>query len=417
MAVVKYQMTNEKWTPVMKAITLNKAACLLTLALFVPSLHSCKSETAKSDPNAGAPAQNQTSPQPDSQQANETVVQAPSEFKEVFVGSIDDRHAVRMELERKGADLTGDYFYERAGAFNSAMRTLELKGRIDGDGNVTLTETAYMMGNPRKTGEFKGKLDGLSANGDVRLRFSGSWTGGKEGKQMQFSLRQLRFDLGGMKLGEKKEKSANKKLRYEIDTALPHLADADSARVENFNQAVAKLVARKTGEFKNAVDEMPSEETAAKQDAKSAPPPNSMGVSYEITAASRDFISVLFSFYEYTGGAHPNTTTESFNYDLNRNAPVSLADLFTPNSNFLKVISDYSIMELKKLETVSYAEEGAGPKIENFHSWNITPLGLKITFDRYQVGSYAVGEHEVVVPYSVLKPIIRPDGLLAQFAK
>src|SRR5437899_3204056 len=27
------------------------------------------------------------------------------------------------------------------------------------------------------------------------------------------------------------------------------------------------------------------------------------------------------------------------------------------------------------------------------------------------------GEHEVVVPYSVLKPIIRPDGLLAQFAR
>jgi hypothetical protein len=42
---------------------------------------------------------------------------------------------------------------------------------------------------------------------------------------------------------------------------------------------------------------------------------------------------------------------------------------------------------------------------------------LKITFDRYQVGAYAAGEHEVVVPYSVLKPIINPDGMLAQFAK
>ena len=398
-------------------MALKKTACLLTLALFVPSIQSCKSETAKSDPNAVAPAQNQTSPRGDSQQPNETVVQAPSEFKEVFVGTIDDRHSIHMELERKGADLTGSYFYERAGAFNSAMRTLELKGRIDGDGNVTLTETAYGADNPRKTGEFRGKLDGLSANGDVRLRFSGLWAGGKDGKHMPFSLRQLRFDLGGLKLEEKKEKSANKKLRYENDTALPQLAGADSARVEKFNQAVAKLVARKTGEFKKAVDEIAGEEAAAKQDAKSAPPPNSMGVSYKITAASKDFISVLFSFYEYTGGAHPNTTTESFNYDLNRNAPVSLADLFTPNSNYLKVISDYSIMELKKLETVSYAEEGAGPKIENFHSWNITPLGLKITFDRYQVGAYAAGEHEVVVPYSVLKPIIRPDGLLAQFAK
>src|SRR5262245_36227967 len=182
---------------------MKKIPCLLALALFLPSLPACKSETAKSDPSAGAPAQGQTSPGGDSQQANETVVPAPSEFKEAFVGTIDDKHAVRMELERKDADLSGSYFYERAGAFNSAMRTLELKGRIDGDGNVTLAETTYKAGNPQKTGEFNGKLEGLSANGGVRLRFSGSWAGAKDGRQLPFSLGQLRFDLGGLKLDER----------------------------------------------------------------------------------------------------------------------------------------------------------------------------------------------------------------------
>jgi Protein of unknown function (DUF3298)/Deacetylase PdaC len=401
----------------MKTMALKKTACLLALALFIPSLQACRKEAAKGDPNAGAPAQSQTSPRPNSQQANETVVPAPGEFKEVLVGTIDDKHAVRMELERKDSDLTGSYFYERAGAFNSAMRTLELKGRIDGDGNVTLAETTNERGNPRKTGEFKGKLDGLSANGDVRLRFSGSWIGGRDGRQMPFSLGQLRFDLGGLKLDERKEESANKKLRYEIDTALPQLTGAGDARVEKFNQAVANLVASRTGEFKKTAGEMAREEAAATQDAKSSRPPSSLNVSYEVTASGKDFISVLFTFFEYSGGAHPNATTESFNYDLNRNAPVRLADLFTPNSNYLKVISDYSVRELKKLDTVSSVENGAGPKVENFHSWNITPAGLKITFDRYQVGPYVAGEHEVVVPYSVLKPIIKPDGLLAHFAK
>ncbi|HEV2665904.1 MAG TPA: hypothetical protein VG324_13385, partial [Blastocatellia bacterium] len=273
--------------PLMKTMTLEKISCLLALALFVASLQSCRGETAKSDPNAGAPAQSQSSPQPDSQQANEVVVPAPAEFKEVFVGSIDDKHAVRMELERKDADLTGGYFYERAGAFNSAMRTLELKGRIDADGNVTLAETTYKAGNPQKTGEFKGKLDGLSASSDVRLRFSGSWTGGKDGKQMPFSLRQLRFDLGGLKLDERKEESANKKLRYEIETALPQLAGAGDARVEKFNHAVSNLVAARTGGFKKGADEMTRKEAAARQVAKSPQPPNSLGVSYEITSASK----------------------------------------------------------------------------------------------------------------------------------
>jgi hypothetical protein len=400
----------------MKTMTLKKTWCLLALALFGASLQSCRSCASKSDPNAGTPAQSQPSLSADSQQANGVVVPAPAEFKEVFVGAIDDKHAVRMELERKDADLSGSYFYERAGAVNSATRTLELKGRIDEDGNITMAESTYAAGNPRNTGEFKGKLDGLSANGDVSLRLSGSWTGGKGGKQLPFSLRQLRFDLGGLKLDERKEERENKKLRYEIDTAMPQLAGAGDARVEKFNQAVTNLVAPRTGEFKKVVDETAREEAAAKQDAKSSLPPNSLSVSYEVTAANKDFISVLFSFHEYLGGAHPNTITESFNYDLNRNAPVSLADLFTPNSNYLKVISDYAIKELKKLDTVSGVENGAGPKIGNFHSWNITPTGLKITFDPYQVGPYAAGAHEVLVPYSVLKPIIRQDGLLAQFS-
>jgi uncharacterized protein DUF3298/peptidoglycan-N-acetylmuramic acid deacetylase PdaC-like protein len=383
--------------------------CLLALALFAISLQACGSKSAQGDANVQPAALNQSSPQPDSQQANETAVPAPSEFKGVFTGTIDDRHAVRMSLERNGADLTGDYFYERAGAFNSVMRTLDLKGRIDQDGNVTLAETTYKNDKEEKTGEFKGKLDGLSANGDVRLRFSGTWAG-NGGKQMPFKLRQLRFDLGGLKIDRREEKKKDKTLGYEIETATPRLAGADSARVDNFNQAVGKLVAEVKGVF---------EETAKADahDSASAVQNYNLGVSYEITDADKDFISLLFSFNSYLGGAHPNTNTKSFNYDLNRGSPVKLADLFTPGSNYLNVISGYSIGELKKIETTSQVESGAGPKVENFHSWNITPFGLQITFDAYQVGPYAVGPHEVVIPYSVLKPIIRPDGLLAQFAK
>jgi hypothetical protein len=122
-------------------------------------------------------------------------------------------------------------------------------------------------------------------------------------------------------------------------------------------------------------------------------------------------------FTEFLSGAHPNGDSKSFNYDLNSDAPVNLADLFTPNSNYLKVISDYSIKRLKKTGTAGDVESGAGPKIKNFHSWNITPVGLQINFDPDDVGSHAEGEHVVVIPYSELKPIIKQDGLLAEFAK
>jgi hypothetical protein len=398
---------------------LKKLVYLLALTLLASSLLACKDETTKLNLSAQPSPTNQTSPQPGSQPPMEVVAPAPPEFKETFSGAIDGKHAIRMELERKGAELTGSYYYERPGAFNAAMRTLELKGHIDADGNATLTETTYNpeTGARRKTGEFKGKLESVMANGSS-LRFTGVWIGGKDKREAPFSARQIDYDLGGLKLDEKRQEIANKQLRYEIETALPRLTGADSVRVEKFNQAVASFVSARTGGFKKSVDEMAREAPiAAKQDEKSSPPPNSLDVSYQVVAANKDFISILFFFFEYTGGAHPNTTTSSFNYDLNRNSVIKLDDLFIPNSNYLQLISDYSIKELKKLDTVSYAEEGAGPKLENFHSWNITPAGLKITFDPYQVGAYAAGEHEVVVPYSVLKSVIKPDGLLAQFVK
>jgi hypothetical protein len=296
------------------------------------------------------------------------------------------------------------------------MKTLELNGRIDKDGNATLTETTqnYDTGGEQKTGEFRGKLDGVSVNGDTSLKFSGTWTDNR--KQLPFSVQELRFELGGLKLDEKKQQSATRKLRYEVETKLPQLAGADTARAERFNAAVNAFVARRRGEFEKTADELAREAAAAKP-TEATSPQSTLDVSYEVTAANQGFISILFYFFEYTGGAHPNTTTSSFTYDLNRHAAINLSDLFTPRSNYLKVISDYCIKELKRLNTVDEPENGAGAKPENFHSWNITPAGLRVTFDRYQVGSYAAGEHEVVVPYSVLKPIIKPDGLLAQFVK
>jgi hypothetical protein len=392
-------------------MTLKKSARLLALTPLV-FLLACRSEPAQlglnTQPSPQASSQAQPSP------TQEVIVAAPAEFKAIFVGAMDGRLNIRMALERKGDKLTGSYFYDRAGAFNVAEKTLSLEGRVDRDGNAALTETTqnFETGGDQKTGEFKGKLDGVSVNGDTRLRFSGVWTGAKGGKQLSFDLRELRHNLGGLKLDEKKQKSADRKLRLEVETTAPQLAGEDAARAGKFNQAVAAFVARRTGEFRKSVDEMARAAAAPDQSQQ-----NSMEVGYEIAAANQDFISILFYFLEYAGGAHPNTTTSSFTYDLNRGAVVNLADLFRPGSNHLKVISDYAIRELRKVKTADNPESGAAPKPENFHSWNITPAGLKITFDRYQVGAYVVGEHEVVVPYSVLKPIIRSDGLLARFVK
>jgi hypothetical protein len=61
-------------------------------------------------------------------------------------------------------------------------------------------------------------------------------------------------------------------------------------------------------------------------------------------------------------------------------------------------------------------DAGAGPRADNYRAWNITRKGLWITFDPYQVAAYAAGPQNILVPYSVLKDIIKPDGPIAMYA-
>ncbi|MDQ5844493.1 MAG: RsiV family protein, partial [Acidobacteriota bacterium] len=120
-----------------------------------------------------------------------------------------------------------------------------------------------------------------------------------------------------------------------------------------------------------------------------------------------------------------NSYSEVVNFDLKTGKPLKLADLFNPGSKFLQAISTYSIQDLKKQSTEKldslldddWIQRGAGPKADNYKSWSITRKGLGIYFDSYQVGPYAAGPQRVVVPYSALKDIIKPDGPIAQFVK
>ena len=51
--------------------------------------------------------------------------------------------------------------------------------------------------------------------------------------------------------------------------------------------------------------------------------------------------------------------------------------------------------------------------IDNYQNWNVTKKGIYITFDPYQVASYAEGPKHVIVPFSALKDMLKPDSPLA----
>ena len=326
----------------------------------------------------------------------------------IFLGYLSDKR-VKLNLVRGDGKISGTYQYEKVG------KDLNLSGTIDGAGNFTLQETDAAGG---KTGEWKGTWKEV----DGRATLAGKWKSPKGGDALDFNADELKTEFaGGAKITTKTANEENKAKFYEISAEYPELSGVDAATAAKFNQASKKIADDNNREFKKNLADITTPE-----DLKNYKE-NGISLydetSYGIKLANDDVISVMFTDSNFQGGAHGSSITTTLNFDVKNNRVLKLADLFEPNSNYLKTLSELSTADLKvKLKKDDMLDnemlgEGTSPKEENFKSWNLTKKGLLITFDAYQVAAYAAGPQEVTIPYAKLEKILRKDGVTADIAK
>src|SRR6266436_1244617 len=331
-----------------------------------------------------------------------------------FRGTIGNNLAIEMTLTRDGDHLTGTYFYPKVG------KNINLAGTVDKDGNVELKESDE---SGKDTGVFKGKWKPATDSPDPALNeIEGKWSRPDGTKETAFQVFQqpIAFNAA-VRVTPKVIKEANKAKHYTVDAEYPQI-EGDT-RFDNFNREARSLITKDVAAFKTSET---SEETVTGSETPAETMDSTLDIGYEIRYATDDLISVEFTEGSYErGAAHGNSNTTVVNYDVKNGKKLALADLFNPKSNFLNVISDYCLKDLrersKKDKDAMFDEEmmksGASPRADNYRAWAITKKGLWITFDPYAVAPYAAGPQHVLVPYSALKVILKPDGTVAPLAK
>jgi hypothetical protein len=198
-----------------------------------------------------------------------------------------------------------------------------------------------------------------------------------------------------------------------VTISQPVLSGPVDPRIEHFNKAVEDILTQAVELFKKDLRELGTPEATIEPSL----PGSTIEITYTTFVVTENLISTRFDIFFYaTGAAHPNTYSVPLNFDVRNDKILALADLFQPKAEYLKVLSTYCADALKKADVLIFPE-GVEPKEENFRSWNITPTGLQITFDVYQIAPYAAGPQYVLVPYSLLKSIIDPKGPIAEFAE
>ena len=384
----------------------NSRIVLLGLVIAVIALGACRKQPAERQQNANSnAAMTQDAPVSGAATNGE---------KFYFRGMIAGNLRIEMTLLRDGERLTGSYFYPKVG------KNIALSGTVDKDGNVSISESDD---GGKQTGVFKGKWKPATDSPDPTLNeIDGKWSRPDGSKETAFLVSQQPIELtGAVRFAPKVIKEANKEKRYTVDAEYPQI-DGD-ARFDKFNREARSLITKDVAAFKTAetVSETdPGNETPAEKT------DSTLDVGYQIRSATDDLISIEFTEGDYErGAAHGNISTTVLNYDVKNGKKLALADLFNAKANYLSAISTYCIKELQdrlkkdkdSMLDADMMKSGTSSRADNYKAWAITKKGLWITFDPYQVAAFAAGPQYVLVPYSALKDLIKPDGPVGSFAK
>jgi hypothetical protein len=197
---------------------------------------------------------------------------------------------------------------------------------------------------------------------------------------------------------------------YKITAQIPYLDPSTHPNVQAFNAYVKSVVEAEIAAFKGSMAEMPETPITAG---------SSFDVQYALIGQKANIWSIQFNMMGYSdGAAHPYTYSLTVNYDLQNVKPLTLEDVFLPDSNYLQVLSDISKTELTN-RNIGFDEvfaKGAEPTPQNYRNWNVSNEGFfVITFNQGQVAAYAAGPQTITIPFTDLTQVINAQGPLAPY--
>jgi hypothetical protein len=136
----------------------------------------------------------------------------------------------------------------------------------------------------------------------------------------------------------------------------------------------------------------------------------------EIAAQKPGYLSVRSRLVSYMGGAHPNTVFSYLNYNTTSKREISLESLLLPGTIAkLTAVAEEIFRKNEKLGPTSSLKDGYFFEKNTFslnHNFSITAEGLKFLYNPYEIKAYVYGTTELLIPFSALKDIAKPNSLL-----
>ncbi|WP_285057564.1 DUF3298 and DUF4163 domain-containing protein [Pedobacter ginsengisoli] len=137
----------------------------------------------------------------------------------------------------------------------------------------------------------------------------------------------------------------------------------------------------------------------------------------EVAAQKPGYLSVKSRFVSYMGGAHPNTVYTYHNYNTTSKQEILLDSLLLPGTMpKLTAVAEEIFRKNEKLSPEASLKDGYFFENNIFslnHNFTVTTEGLKFLYNPYEIKAYVFGTTELLIPFSALKGIAKPNSLLS----
>jgi uncharacterized protein len=137
---------------------------------------------------------------------------------------------------------------------------------------------------------------------------------------------------------------------------------------------------------------------------------------FELYRPGPNAVSVETTSYIFTGGAHGSSNVTATLVDLRTGRSVKPSELL--RGDWQRVIADLARADLKKqfVERPGFEDSLEPAKFDRLmrdaERFLFKAGALVLIFNQYEVGPYAAGRYNVIIPYSWLGALIGDDGLV-----
>lgn len=176
----------------------------------------------------------------------------------------------------------------------------------------------------------------------------------------------------------------------EVDIQYPQISGLNNKKAEEIINSVLK---KHVEDFKLVTKDFDKEVKELRKSGFK----QSYGVNlnYDVKYNKKDLLSIVFTNYTYTGGAHGSYDNISYTFNLLTGETYSLDDLFSSGSNYEAYINKF----IKDKNDKAEVKLGGFESISKDQNYYLSNNGIVIYFDLYQYTPYAAGIPVFTIPY------------------